>query len=203
MFFEHVEPCVKAPLLRLRDLRIENLEMSLVQSEGPAAHNLLGLDVLHHHRCLLDLNEQSLTLDGPMDTAASTMPLYLDEVGHAYVDVLVGSATASGVWDTGAGLTLVDTSLVAQHPRLFDEVAPMSGTDGAGQTHLTPTYFLGLVGIAGIPFEAQRIAAIDLSGANATFERPMDLILGYPTLRQATWFMDLPGRRWAFTPLPR
>lgn len=128
------------------------------------------------------------------------MPLYLDEVGHAYLDVVMGSVTASAVWDTGAGITVVDTSLIAQHPELFDEVEPTRGIDGVGQTQQTPTYIMGPVSIAGVSFEAQKIAAVDLTAANARLARPMDLILGYPTLRQATWFMDFPRHQWALSP---
>jgi hypothetical protein len=38
-----------------------------------------------------------------------------------------------------------------------------------------------------------------LSAANATLERPMDLILGYPTWSQADWLFDFPSRKWALT----
>jgi Aspartyl protease len=34
---------------------------------------------------------------------------------------------------------------------------------------------------------------------HATVEHPMDLILGYPTLRQADWLFDFPAKRWALT----
>lgn len=37
------------------------------------------------------------------------------------------------------------------------------------------------------PFGRHRAAVIDLSRASSTIELPMDLILGYPTLRQADW----------------
>jgi hypothetical protein len=30
-------------------------------------------------------------------------------------------------------------------------------------------------------------------------EYPMDLILGYPTLRQADWLFDFPAKRWTLT----
>jgi hypothetical protein len=152
VFSEHLDPYVQAPPLRLGDLRIENLEMSWVRGDAPGTHNLLGLDVLRHHSCLLDLKEQTLTLDGPTDAIGSMMPLYLD---------------------------------------------------GAGQTRQTGTYIMGSVRIAGVSFEEQKVAAVDLGAANATLDRPMDLILGYPTLRQATWFLDFPRHQWALALLPR
>jgi len=40
---------------------------------------------------------------------------------------------------------------------------------------------------------------VDLSRANATLDLPMDLILGYTTLRQANWLFDFPAKRWAIT----
>jgi hypothetical protein len=203
VFSEHQSLYVKAPPLRLGELCIEDLEVSRVPHDAAGVYNLLGLDVLRHHSCLLNLAEQTLTLNGPTDTTGVTTTLYLDDVGHAYLDVVMGSQTLSAVWDTGAGITVVDTSLITQHPQMFNEANPTNGTDGAGQTQQTPTYIMQPVTIAGFSFEAQKVAAVDLSAANATLHRPMDLILGYPALRQAIWYMDFPGRQWALSPLPR
>ncbi|MBG6218609.1 hypothetical protein IWX75_003096 [Arthrobacter sp. CAN_A6] len=203
VFSERRSLYVTAPPLRLGELLIEDLEVSRALDDAVGAHNLLGLDVLRHHSCILNLAEKTLTLDGPTDTTGATMPLYLDDVGHAYLDVVVESETASAVWDTGAGITVVDTSLIAQHPQMFYQVDPTSGTDGAGQTQQTPTYIMGPVTTAGVSFEAQKVAAVDLSAANATLDRPMDLILGYPALNQATWYMDFPRRQWTLSLLLR
>jgi len=40
---------------------------------------------------------------------------------------------------------------------------------------------------------------VDLSQANDTLDQPMDLILGYATLRQANWRLDFPAKQWAIT----
>jgi hypothetical protein len=45
-------------------------------------------------------------------------------------------------------------------------------------------------------FGRHQAAVVDLSHANSTIELPMDLILGYPTLRQADWLIDFPASRW-------
>jgi hypothetical protein len=37
---------------------------------------------------------------------------------------------------------------------------------------------------------------VDLSHINGPLDQPIDLILGYPTLRQADWLFDFPARRW-------
>jgi hypothetical protein len=36
-------------------------------------------------------------------------------------------------------------------------------------------------------FSRHRAVAVDLSPLNSTLEKPMDLILGYPTIRLANW----------------
>jgi hypothetical protein len=40
---------------------------------------------------------------------------------------------------------------------------------------------------------------VDLSHVDAHAELPMDLILGYTTLRQAHWVFDFPRKRWAIS----
>jgi hypothetical protein len=45
------------------------------------------------------------------------------------------------------------------------------------------------------------VAGVDLSRVNATIAVPMDLVLGYTTLRHANWWFDFPRRRWAVTRL--
>ncbi len=183
VFSEHLDRRVAAPALRLGDLRIEGLEMSRVSSTGAGARNLLGLDVFRHHSCLLDLARQTLALGEQPDFMSFTevMPLYLDEVGHAYLDVVVGSELVSAVWDTGGRITVVDTALLARRPALFEEVEPTVGIDAVGQTQQIPIYLMGPVSIAGVVFEEQKVAVIDLSAANAT------------------WFIDFPRRQWALS----
>ena len=48
-------------------------------------------------------------------------------------------------------------------------------------------------------FERHKAVAVDLARVNETLEHPMDLILGYPLIRQADWLFDFPARRWAMT----
>ena len=48
-------------------------------------------------------------------------------------------------------------------------------------------------------FGPHQAVAVDLSRVNSTLEYPMDLILGYPTIRQADWLFDFPARRWTLT----
>jgi hypothetical protein len=55
--------------------------------------------------------------------------------------------------------------------------------------------------IAGYEFSAYHVAVVDLSAANDTLAQPMDIVLGYPSLRQANWYCDVPQRLWSVTRL--
>jgi hypothetical protein len=43
---------------------------------------------------------------------------------------------------------------------------------------------------------------VDLAGANSMLRYPMDLIVGYPTIRRAEWLFDFPARRWGYAQFP-
>jgi hypothetical protein len=48
--------------------------------------------------------------------------------------------------------------------------------------------------ILGREFTSSVVAVVDLAAANRTIQRKMDLILGWPILRQANWIIDHANR---------
>jgi hypothetical protein len=56
----------------------------------------------------------------------------------------------------------------------------------------TPLVLMAEAVIGGHSSGRHQAAVVGLSHANSTIELPMDLILGYPTLRQAGWLPSLP-----------
>jgi len=122
--------------------------------------------------------------------------LRLDSRGHVYVDVYWPDVTAQACWDSGAGITIVNRDFRLAHPLLFEEIGTATGTDATGATQDTPVVLVAEAVIGGRSFGEHKAAVVDLSHANSTIELPMDLILGYPTLRQADWLFDFPASRW-------
>ncbi|MBZ0289725.1 MAG: hypothetical protein K8I30_19030, partial [Anaerolineae bacterium] len=97
------------------------------------------------------------------------------------------------------GITVVDMAFVQKHPDYFQESGQSSGTDSAGTTVQTPMFIMAETTIGTQRFTPHKVAGVDLSPVNATLDRPMNLILGYSTLRQANWIFDFPGKRWAIS----
>jgi hypothetical protein len=155
------------------------------------------MDVLGQHRCVFRLDAGVVAIDEP-DGVEAGHPLLLDERCHPYVDLHWPGVTGHAVWDTGSGPTLVNQDFWLAHPELFEEAGSTSGTDSKGTRMETPLLRMAGPVIGGREFQGHLVVAVDLAAANSTLSHPMDLIVGYPTIRQADWLFDFPARRWGF-----
>jgi hypothetical protein len=183
--------------LAVGSLRIPALDVTR-GANGPA---LLGLDVLGRHRCHLRPSAAVLDLDGP-DQARTASELHVGQRGHAHVELAWPGVNALGCWDTGASATVVDVGFWRRNPGLFTEVGSSAGTDARGDQADTPMLRMAAPQIGGRKFRSHRVAAVDLTPLNSTLDIPVDLIIGFPTIRQADWFIDFPALRWSITTPP-
>ena len=180
---------VVLPDLTVPGLTAGRRTVARLRSGGAGARSLLGLDVLGAH---------ALLLHGPAATLHTTvagglpadLSLERGERGHRYLPVaLPGGRVVRALWDTGADITVVDRELVTSHPELFTAPGSAIGTDASGTTAVTDVCRIEAYRIADVLFASHVVAVADLP-------EPAEMALGHPTLRQATWSMDLPsGRR--------
>jgi len=193
-FTSYSDPVVTVTDLAVGPLRAAALDVTRVSPVPPLPRNLLGMDVLRRYRCLFRLEAGLLDVDPPAGGQAEH-ELRTDTRGHVYVDVHWPGVTAPACWDSGAGITIVNRDFWLAHPWLFAEVGTVTGTDVTGATLETPLVLIAESAIGGRPFARHRAAVVDLSHFNGT----TDVILGYPTLRQADWLFDFPAGRWSVT----
>ena len=196
---EAANELVRISELAVGPLRARNLAVTRVAAERPGARDLVGMDVLADACCRFDLDRRRLRIETSPHPDAE-LPLVMDERGHSYVELAWIDARAQACFDTGAGLTIVDQAFIDKHPDLFEPAGTSTGTDSTGAQVDTPLFLMAGPAIGGIQLTAHTVAAIDLAPVNATLELPMDLILGYPTIRQASWLFDFPARRWSVRP---
>ena len=178
----------------------DSLEVAVTDAARPDAPCLLGMDVIGRYCCHFRFAAGVVEVGGQAPGSASA--LYTGSRGHAYLDVGWREApgvSASANWDSGAGITIVHQEFWRQHSELFTGIGTAEGTDASGRRAETPLVLMTGPVIGGRPFLPHKAAVVDLSAANATVDRPMDLILGYPTWSQADWLFDFPARRWALT----
>jgi hypothetical protein len=93
---------------------------------------------------------------------------------------------------------VVDTSFVRAHPDLFTHAGETTGTDSAGAEVTVDLYEVAAVTIGDHSFAPTRVAVVDLPQVNGR----MDVVLGYPTIRQAVWVFDFPANRWGLAARP-
>lgn len=170
-------------------------------SHHEGAKNLLGMDILQFHACHFCFSKKKLWIDPPCPIIDEQplLNLDLDARAHPYIDVDLGCGRLSAVWDSGAGMTLVDLEIIADHPGLFEEVGESVGTDATGVRRVTPVFRMGNVWIGEFFFQSHKVVGVDLTRVNAGIERPMDMILGSNLILQADWWFDFPNKKWSIT----
>lgn len=161
--------------------------------------NLIGMDFLKDHRIQICFDSNRVLVDQQTNVDGKYNDLVLGKKYHPYVDVHVGGRKASCVFDTGAGMTVVDLRFIHNNSACFEEIGTSVGTDSSGTTRETPMYLMHNTTIGNDEFPSHLVVGVDLSHVNASTEIPMDLILGYTTLSKANWFFDFPNRKWSIT----
>ncbi len=194
-------PVATLPNLAVGAMVRDAIEVVMVEARQDGARNLLGMDVLQTHRCKFDFESEQLVVDGEQ-THGVMLPLQMDVGSHPYVEVRWRDVIAHSIWDSGAGITIVNQDFWRQHSDMFTAVSSALGTDATGKQVEVPTYMMDEVEIGGERFVQHKVAVVDLSATNEGLDQPMDLILGYTTLRQAQWLFDFPRKGWSVTRRP-
>ena len=192
---------VEVESLELGPIVYRDLRLHRQQAGTPHGRNLIGMDLLRDHRCLFLFDEHRLILDPPNSMVSSLdfEPLELDDRAHPFIHVHFGATSSHATWDSGAGVTVVDTAFIEEKSSHFVEDSPSHGTDSTGTTRPTPMYLMTQATVGELQLSPHRVAAVDLSRINTQTDQPLDMIFGYTSLRQANWYFDFPGRRWAIS----
>ncbi len=170
-----------------RDLGV--LRVDVVTPDQPGHGDLLGQDVLSRYRCEYRLGDGLLILDG--EAPRTSQEVFLDAGSHVYAELRWPSGTtAQGVLDTGASVTVVDSTFLEHHGDLFVPDGFSQGTDATGETVATAMMTMAPMTLLGSPFASSKVAVVDLFAANTDLERPMDLIVGWPILSQGAFCVD-------------
>ena len=153
--------------------------------------------MLRHHRLDVRLGQATLTIDGS-DPVDQERPLLTSSRGHPYVEVNWSGHSAHAIWDTGAGVTVVDTAFARAHRHLFSQPTTAVGADAHGNSSEAPLVMMAACSIGGRSFAAGVAAIADIAGIQRPGDSRFDLIVGYPVISQADWSIDLRNGRWGF-----
>ena len=193
VFMPSDDDLITVPAIQIGSLVQENLVVGRVNAAANDT-NIIGMDFLQHYRCEFHFDQNKLLIDESDSTPEDVLSLQTSAKFHPYVDVHFEQGDALAVWDTGASITVVDSTFIKEYPNLFTADGAEKGTDATGATFETPMYKMQPCSIGGRSFPGVRVASVDLSHMNAK----MMMILGYNILSRANWLFDFPDKKWAF-----
>ncbi|MBB6452627.1 hypothetical protein HNQ94_001073 [Salirhabdus euzebyi] len=187
---------IEVSSLSLGPIVKENFQMARYEQDS-TAHNIIGMDFLHDHIYHFDFIHNKVFVDGVVDQPTTYFTLQVGDKVKPYVEAYIGDRKMNAIWDTGAGITVVDSNLIQQYSSYFEELAAVEGIDSTGAATETPLYMMQSMVIGNEVFPPLKVIAIDLSPLNAKLEKPMEIILGYNALNKANWLLDFPNKKWA------
>jgi predicted aspartyl protease len=190
---------ITVPSIEVGSIVKENVTIARYTENSPNLRNLIGMDFLKDFRCQFFFDKPRVVIDAPESPLAATdqcLELFLGNKFHPYVPIYFGDVEGNAVWDTGAGITVVDTGFIKNNPALFRKKGTSVGTDSSGTQMETSMFTMTACIIGNKQFPPHPVAGVDLSYVNSTTEVPMDMILGYSTLSKANWLFDFPHKKW-------
>jgi hypothetical protein len=199
VFAASSQDLIRVPMIALGPISKKDFTLVRMQENDPDIPNLLGMDLLKDFCCHFLFDEKRVVVQDEPEFGSPFQELILGQKFHPYVDIQFGKLKARTVWDTGAGITIADMNFIKKYPAFFQEVGQSQGTDSTGAKMATPLFIMAPTIIGNHEFPPHKVAGVDLSQVNSTTEVPMDLILGYNTLRKANWLFDFPRKRWAIS----
>jgi hypothetical protein len=188
---------VVVPQLGLGDLVIEDVAATRSVAGSPLSP-LLGMSALGRLRCEFRFSDRQLQLDAPTDLETGN---WFELTSHVRTQPMVPisfeTALVSAIWDTGAGLSVVDVEFADSHPDLFEPVRETRGVDSSGIEIPSRLCRMAACRVGGISIEPSACAIVDFGPHNSTLDEPISFVLGMPAIVQADWRFDFPRRRWS------
>jgi hypothetical protein len=182
--------------LEVGPLAATDLEVQVDPTDD--ALRLLGMGVLGGHRIDLDVRGRRMTVDASgSDPASFWHPLAIDGGAHPLVPVDLDDRRVWAIWDTGAGVTIVDPTVVDVTSPTFVPLGSTQGGDASGTTIDVSLYRLTGCRIGGVPFGPGPCAAVPLPVVSEVAGREIGLILGYPVIAAARWVVDFTRGQWS------
>lgn len=191
---------ITIPSIELGAIVKTNFTIARASKDNNAARrNLIGMDILKDYSLFFSFESKKVIENPENKTNYVFHDIEFGSKYHPYINVHFAEGAAKAVWDTGAGMTVVDMNFIKKHPYCFQEVGQSVGTDSTGTQQSTPMYIMNSVTIGNNVFPPHKVAGVDLSNINSSTEIPMDMILGFSTLSKADWLFDFPNGKWTIT----
>ncbi len=164
--------------------------------EGKGRRSTIGVDLLQGKSFEFSPSLNNFSFSHNERTKAFSFKL--GSRGHIYLPVryLSISNAFTGIWDTGAGLTLVDLADVQANQSDFTFLKNSEGGDTTGASLTLPIYEAKNLNVGALEFHDIKVVAADLSGIRDAIGEDVRVAIGYNVISRYNWYFNLENRRW-------
>jgi aspartyl protease len=163
---------------------------------GSVWHSLLG------HQVGFDFASKTLTVDPPQQAPGAQQPMKL-VLDNNYLEIPVAFGSAAPVqmlYDTGAGLTVMDQSFVDANASAFSFLADTQIQDSSCQKIPVKIYSVNSLSIAGNSLSGTYAVAMDLSFIKKALGQDLQGIIGFNAITSFNWRVDLKNDTFSVAP---
>jgi len=180
--------------LSIGPITAHDLSVALVhdlESEPPK----LGLNVFKPHKVEFDLINDQIS---EITSSKVNTPFSLGPKGHIQLTANFGSHELTCVFDSGAGLSVIDSKFVEKYPSFFS-LADSDATvgDGNGVDSAVAIYNISQFKIGDTAFSKSAAVAMGLDGLKRALGVEHVMILGFNHMIGKRWSFDLELCRYA------
>ncbi|MGG4466478.1 pepsin/retropepsin-like aspartic protease family protein [Paenibacillus alvei] len=198
-FSEHQIESISVSSIRVGPISKVDFEVASIKDETGTFTNILGIDFFLEHKCYFRFDQSQIVIDSPLEEGEDILFHHINSDNSLpFIEGILNGMKVHALWDTGANINVVDSSLINSYPEMFQEIDGKALASGLSETNTEiPIYYMEAIEIGGHVFQKQLVAATDLSHFIEHMEQPIQLIIGYNTISNANWIFDFPNSKWA------
>lgn len=163
---------------------------------GSVWHSLLG------HQVAFNFDAKTLSVDSAMTSPAGGQPMkmVLDNTFMLVPTSFGGGAPVQLLYDTGAGLTVLDQSFVDANAGAFTFLADTQIQDSSCEKIPAKVYQVNSLSVAGQSLSGTLAVGLDLSSIKQALGNDVQGIIGFNAITKFNWSVDLKNDTFAITP---
>lgn len=189
--------------ITLSKIRVQNILMGAFSTSNhevlrypntPDFESTAGIDLLQNKIFGFEFSKNKII---ELDKLNATDKFVLTPRGYILLHTHISGHEINGIWDTGAGLTTIDTEFVKKNPDLFTFVKDIDGGDTTGSSLKMKLYMVKKIQIGSMTLENVQFLAYDFSPIRTKLNDPtINMAIGFNILIHHDWYFDMKNHTW-------
>lgn len=152
----------------------------------------LGSDLLLRHPLYIDFTDNTLAfVDDNLPDLNILARVKVDfQLGPPLFEIIIGDQPLSGVFDTGAAMSVLNSNSLERLRHALTEAEPLEAEDPTGAKFTVPTFRCSGLQLEDFALGESRFLIIDMSSIEQEVGLHLDLVLGVSSMMGRRWLID-------------